>query len=46
MNAEIINTPTEAPAREIIGTNPDGSPIYLEEEFTQTPAHTGEATPQ
>lgn len=34
-------TPTMAPdTRKIIGTNPDGTPIF-EEAFVQTPAHTG-----
>jgi hypothetical protein len=36
--------PTLAPAKEIIGTNPDGSPIYREE-TVQTAEHTGDVPP-
>lgn len=38
---QITNTPETAPVREVIGTNPDGTPIYREE-TVQAPEHTGE----
>lgn len=46
MNEQEVKKDTNVSAepRKIIGTNPDGTPIY-EEEFTQTPVHTGEANP-
>lgn len=33
---QITDTPETAPVREVIGTNPDGSPIYREETVEET----------
>jgi hypothetical protein len=43
MNQEVKTVdPTLVPEKEVIGHNPDGTPIY-KVETVQTPEHTGEA---